>query len=116
MGVGSICGRREKEAARILRLYERELPHIAPGTRPSDSEGRVSFGMDLRTLDHGPFNTLHSWDTHSWDWGMNHRGHHIPESAKRQPGEGKAAYTRRFAAAYMAKVERNLEAYHSLAA
>lgn len=91
MGVGSICGRKAREAAAVLRFYSQALPGV----------GFHAFGLDVRTFDAAPdiYPAIASWDSYAWNWP---RGRHSerPAFLRRKEQESLSQFCLRLAEEY----------------
>jgi len=94
-GLGTMCGRKDADAARVLV----SLGEVAP-----DSRWHV-FGMGLRVLaDDGAFGLVRSWDSYAWNWPTGARGDAC--RLGRRAGESWSGYCLRLAEDYRRRLRR----------
>ncbi len=93
-GVGSVCGRGARAAARILRFYHDRLPGVR----------YHGFGLHVGALaDDVVLGVLRSWDTYAWTWPKGEKGLDRPEDRLRDEGETWSSYVVRLASLYQAE-------------
>lgn len=91
-GIGSICGRRAREAAAVIRWYGRRLPGVS----------YHAFGLDVRALDVADDVALllASWDSYAWLWARGRKFYDRPGELHRRTGETWSQYVSRLAHNY----------------